>query len=118
MSDSSHGWGYLGGMVESTNGLPGSVQVRVDNSRLGGDSGFVYDTATGIVTITGGLIVAGTPMGQGNMNTIPENATQTYQANSMNVIYTEDTDTVTIEDGATMDIGLDATVKMKRYSEV
>ncbi len=118
MSDSSHGWGYLGGMVEATNGVVGSIQVRVDNSKLGGDSGFVYDTATGIVTITGGLIVAGTPVGQGNMSTIPEDATQAYQANSMNVIYTEDTDTVTIQPGAIMDIGLDATVKMKRYSEV
>ena len=117
MSDTSHGWGYLGGMVESTNGVVGSVQVKVDNSKLGGDSGFTYDTSTGIVTITGGLVVAGTPIGVGNMRKIPAKGTQEYIANSMNVIHTDDDDTVTIEADATMIVGEGAIVKFKRYSE-
>ena len=118
MADNPHGWGYLGTFTGQTAGVAGSVQVRVDNSTITGDSGFVYDTTTGIVTIAKGLVVAGRPVGSGNMNTVPEDVTQAYQANSLNVIYTDDDATVTIKKGGTMSIGLDATVKMKKYSEV
>lgn len=117
MADSPHGWGYLGTFSGKTAGVAGSVQVRIDNSTITGDSGFVYDTTTGIVSITKGLIVAGTPIGVGNMRIIASDTTQEYLANSMNVIYTKDDDTVLIESGATMKIGQDATVKMKRFSE-
>ena len=116
MADNPHGWGYLGTFTGQTAGVAGSVQVRVDNNTITGDSGFVYDTTTGIVTIAGGLVVAGVPVGTGNMRTISANMKQVYQANSMNVILTEDDDTVTVEDGATLDIGDGATVKMKRFS--
>ena len=116
MSTNAYGWGYLQNMVGTTVGTAGSVQIRVDNTTLNGDSGFVYDPATGIVTITGGLVVAGRPFGMGNMRKVTTNTTQTYQDNSLNVIYTEDDDIVTIEQGATMRVGLDATVKFKRYS--
>lgn len=118
MADQTHGWGYLGTMVGATSGVAGSIQTRVDNNTMTGDAGFVYDSTTGVVTITTGLVVAGVPYGSGNMNTVSENVTQTYQANSMNVIYTEDDATVTIKSGGTMSIGLNATVKMKKYSEV
>tara|TARA_B100001094_G_C18194556_1_gene809698 strand:- start:4965 stop:5321 length:357 start_codon:yes stop_codon:yes gene_type:complete len=117
MSDTSHGWGYLGGMVESTNGEAGSVQVRVDNSKMTGDSGFTYDTSTGIVTITGGLIVAGIPFGVGNMDTVKADVTQIYAENTKNVVFTEDDETVTVQVGATMKISEGATVKTKKYSE-
>ena len=117
MSTNAYGWGFLQNMVGQTVGAAGSVQVRVDNTTLNGDSGFVYDIATGIVTITGGLVVAGTPIGMGNMRTVAANTTQEYLPNSLNLIYTEDNDTVTIEDGATMIISDSATVKFKRYSE-
>ncbi len=117
MADSPHGWGYLGTFSGKTAGVAGSVQVRIDNSTITGDSGFVYDTTTGIVTIAKGLVVAGRPVGSGNMNTVPDDVTQAYQANSLNVIYTDDDATVTIKKGGTMSIGLDATVKTKKYSE-
>lgn len=117
MSTNAYGWGFLQNMVGQTVGAAGSVQVRVDNTTLNGDSGFTYDTSTGIVTITGGLVVAGTPIGVGNMRKVPASATQEYIANSMNVIYTEDDDIVTIEADAKMIVGEGAIVKFKRYSE-
>ena len=118
MSENAYGWGYLQNMVGTTVGVAGSIQVRVDNTTLNGDSGFVYNAATGIVTITKGLEIAGIPFGMGNQFTVSAGTTQQYQQNSLNVIHTADNDIVTIESGATMKIGLNATVKMKRYSEV
>ena len=117
MSTNAYGWGYLQNMVGQTVGAVGSVQIRVDNTTLDGDTGFTYDPTTGIVTITGGLVVAGTPIGVGNMKTVAANTTQEYIANSMNIIHTDDDDIVTIEGGATIIVGEGATVKFKRYSE-
>ncbi len=118
MSTNAYGWGYLDNMVGTTVGAEGSVQVRVDNTTLNGDSGFLYNISTGIVTVSKDLVIDGLSVGVGNIITIPNGVRQSYHINSRNVVYTDDDDTITIESGGTLEIRSGATVKMKRYSAV
>jgi len=118
MSDNAYGWGYLQNMVGTTVGVDGSVQVRVDNTTLDGDTGFVYNTSTGVVTISKDLVIDGLSVGEGNMITVPAGMRQSYHQNSRNVVYTDDDDTITIESTGTLEIRDGAIVKMKRYSAV
>tara|TARA_R110002012_G_scaffold219882_1_gene391379 strand:+ start:375 stop:731 length:357 start_codon:yes stop_codon:yes gene_type:complete len=116
MSTNAYGWGFMSNMVGTTVGAAGSVQVRVDNTTLNGDAGFLYNISTGIVSISKDLVIDGLSVGVGNMITVPAGMRQSYHQNSRNVVYTDDDDTITIESTGTLEIRDGAIVKMKRYS--
>ena len=115
MADKPHGWGYLGTFSGLTAGVAGSVQVRVDNTTLTGDSNFTYDGSA--VTIAGDLTVNGQTFGYGSPTNI-SGGRFNIPANGRVVMYTDADETITVSDGATLNIGLGAIVKLKDFATV
>tara|TARA_R110000822_G_scaffold43544_5_gene117507 strand:+ start:629 stop:976 length:348 start_codon:yes stop_codon:yes gene_type:complete len=115
MSENAYGWGYLQNMVGTTVGVTGSVQTRVDNTTLTGDSNFTYDGSA--VTIAGDLTVNGQTFGYGSPTNI-SGGRFNIPANGRVVMYTDADETITVSDGATLNIGLGAIVKLKDFATV
>ena len=115
MSENAYGWGYLQNMVGTTVGVAGSVQTRVDNTTLTGDSNFTYDGSA--VTIAGDLTVNGQTFGYGSPTNI-SGGRFNIPANGRVVMYTDADETITVSDGATLNIGLGAIVKLKDFATV